>query len=206
LLRCFNRLNDLVAGCLVQGQVLLDGEDLYRPEVDVTRLRRQVGMVFQHTNPFPGSVFDNVAYGLRIQGIRDRYALEQRVQRSLEAAALWQEVQGELGRSALTLSGGQQQRLCIARALAVEPRVLLLDEPTGTLDPIAAARIEELIRELRRDYTIVMVTHNLQQAARLSDDTGFIYQGRLVEFAATRTIFTTPGRPETEEFITGRLG
>lgn len=206
LLRCFNRLNDLIPDCRISGQVLLDGADVYDPGLDVSRLRRQVGMVFQNSNPFPRSVFENVAYGLRIQGIRDRYLLEQQVQRSLEATALWDEVKDRLQQSAAGLSGGQQQRLCIARALAVDPDVLLLDEPTGTLDPIAAARIEELIRELGRRYTVVMVTHNLQQAARLSDQTGFIYQGRLVEFAETFTIFTNPAQRETEDYVTGRLG
>jgi phosphate transport system ATP-binding protein len=206
LLRCFNRLNDLIPDCRVEGRILLDDVDISGGEVDVNQLRRRVGMVFQSTNLFPGSVLDNVSYGLRIQGIRDRYAIEQRVQRSLEAAALWQEVRDRLQLPAANLSGGQQQRLCIARALAVQPEVLLLDEPTGTLDPIAAGRIEELIRELRREYTIIIVTHQLRQAARLSDLTGFIYRGRLVEFNATRTIFTNPSAPETEDYLTGRLG
>ncbi len=206
LLRCLNRLNDLVDGVRVQGTVRLDGRDIYDPTVDVTELRRRVGMVFQKSNPFPKSVFDNVAFGPRILGVRHRGDLEAVVERSLRAAALWEEVRDRLGESALRLSGGQQQRLCIARALAVEPDVLLMDEPCSALDPIATARIEELMVGLKASYTIVIVTHNMQQAARVSDYTGFLLLGELVEFGATRALFTTPRDPRTEDYITGRLG
>jgi phosphate transport system ATP-binding protein len=206
LLRCLNRMNDLVDGVRIQGSVRLGGSDIYDPAVDVTELRKRVGMVFQKSNPFPKSIFDNVAFGPRILGVRHRGDLEAIVERSLRAAALWDEVQDRLGESALSLSGGQQQRLCIARALAVEPDVLLMDEPCSALDPIATARIEELMVGLKASYTIVIVTHNMQQAARVSDYTGFLLLGELVEFGVTRQLFTTPLDKRTEDYITGRFG
>jgi len=211
LLRCFNRLNDIIPGARLEGRVLLDGQDIYSPEVDVAELRRRVGMVFQKPNPFPMTIFDNVAYGPRCQGIKARATLEEIVERSLRAAALWDEVKDDLGKSALALSGGQQQRLCIARALAVEPEVILMDEPCSALDPIATLRIEELMRELAREYTIVIVTHNMQQAARVSDYTAFLMigedrVGELVEYGPTRQVFTNPRDKRTEDYITGRFG
>jgi len=211
LLRCFNRLNDIIPGARLEGRVLLDGQDIYSPEVDVAELRRRVGMVFQKPNPFPMTIFDNVAYGPRCQGIKARATLEEIVERSLRAAALWDEVKDDLGKSALALSGGQQQRLCIARALAVEPEVILMDEPCSALDPIATLRIEELMRELAREYTIVIVTHNMQQAARVSDYTAFLMigedrVGELVEYGPTRQVFTNPKDKRTEDYITGRFG
>jgi phosphate transport system ATP-binding protein len=196
----------LILGCRVQGEVRLDGQAIYGPGVDPVEVRRRVGMVFQKSNPFPKTIFDNVAYGLRIGGLRDRAEIGGRVERALGQAALWDEVKDRLGESALGLSGGQQQRLCIARALAVEPEVLLMDEPASALDPIATAHIEELIHELARDYTVVIVTHNMQQAARVSDFTAFFYMGDLVEFASTDTIFTHPSQPRTEDYVTGRFG
>jgi phosphate transport system ATP-binding protein len=205
-LRSLNRMNDLVLGCRVEGDVRLDGQAIYGPGVDPVEVRRRVGMVFQKSNPFPKTIFDNVAYGLRIGGIRDRAEITGRVERALERAALWTEVKDRLGESAMGLSGGQQQRLCIARALAVEPEVLLMDEPASALDPIATAHIEELIHELARDYTVVIVTHNMQQAARVSDYTAFFYMGDMVEFASTDTIFTHPSQPRTEDYVTGRFG
>jgi phosphate transport system ATP-binding protein len=205
-LRSLNRMNDLVLGCRVEGDVRLDGQAIYGPGVDPVEVRRRVGMVFQKSNPFPKTIFDNVAYGLRIGGLRDRADIAGRVEHALEQAALWDEVKDRLGESALGLSGGQQQRLCIARALAVEPEVLLMDEPASALDPIATAHIEELIHELARDYTVVIVTHNMQQAARVSDYTAFFYMGDLVEFASTDTIFTHPSQPRTEDYVTGRFG
>ena len=205
-LRSLNRMNDLILGCRVQGEVRLDGQAIYGPGVDPVEVRRRVGMVFQKSNPFPKTIFDNVAYGLRIGGLRDRAEIGGRVERALGQAALWDEVKDRLGESALGLSGGQQQRLCIARALAVEPEVLLMDEPASALDPIATAHIEELIHELARDYTVVIVTHNMQQAARVSDFTAFFYMGDLVEFASTDTIFTHPSQPRTEDYVTGRFG
>lgn len=205
-LRCLNRMNDLIPGSRIQGEVLLDGEDIYSRDVDVVALRRRVGMVFQKPNPFPKSVFDNVAYGLRVNGIRDRSRLAEQVEHSLKLAALWDEVQDRLDRSALGLSGGQQQRLCIARALAVEPEVLLMDEPASALDPIATQKIEELIHQLKKDYTIIIVTHNMQQAARVSDITAFFYMGKLIEVDETETIFTRPRHKQTEDYITGRFG
>ncbi len=205
-LRSLNRMNDLILGCRVQGDVRLDGQAIYGPGVDPVEVRRRVGMVFQKSNPFPKTIFDNVAYGLRIGGMRDRTDIAGRVERALGQAALWDEVKDRLGESALGLSGGQQQRLCIARALAVEPEVLLMDEPASALDPIATAHIEELIHELARDYTVVIVTHNMQQAARVSDYTAFFYMGDLVEFASTDTIFTHPSQPRTEDYVTGRFG
>ena len=209
LLRCFNRMNDLVAGASIRGQVLFDGEDIYDSSVDPTEVRRRIGMVFQKPNPFPKSIFENVAFGLRINGYRGD--VREGVERSLRNAALWDEVAGRLDESALKLSGGQQQRLCIARALAVEPEVILMDEPASSLDPISTLAIEELMRRLSADYTIVVVTHNMQQAARVSDQTAFLTMdedraGYLVEVAPTQTIFTNPEHERTEAYITGRFG
>jgi phosphate transport system ATP-binding protein len=206
LLRCFNRLNDLIDGVRVRGTIRLDGVDIYDPKLDVTALRKRVGMVFQKSNPFPKSIYENVAYGPRLSGVRNRRQLDEIVERSLRAAALWEEVKDRLDDNALALSGGQQQRLCIARALAVEPEVLLMDEPCSALDPIATAKVEALIHELKGRYTIVVVTHNMQQAARVSDFTAFLYLGRLVEHGPTEKIFTTPEQKETEDYITGRFG
>jgi len=205
-LRLINRMNDLIPGTRVRGSVLLDGEDIYDTSVDVVDLRRRVGMVFQRSNPFPKSVYENVAYGPRVHGVRDRATLDQIVEGTLVRAALWDEVKDRLNASALALSGGQQQRLCIARALAVEPEVLLMDEPASALDPLATAKIEELIHELKERYTIVIVTHNMQQAARVSDMTAYFYLGRLVEYGPTAQIFTNPSKQETEDYITGRFG
>jgi len=205
-LRSLNRMNDTVPGVSVSGHVELDREPIYGPEVDPVLVRRRVGMVFQRSNPFPKSIFENVAYGLRISGVNERAVLGERVERALRHAALWDEVKDRLDESGLGLSGGQQQRLCIARALAVEPEVLLMDEPASALDPIATAKIEDLVAELRDDLTIVIVTHNMQQAARVSQRTGFFYMGRLVEVADTTTIFTRPKERETEDYITGRFG
>ena len=206
LLRCINRMNDLVDGVRIVGNVRIGGSDIYDRSVDVTELRKRVGMVFQKSNPFPKSVFENVAYGPRILGLKRRSDLEGVVERSLRGAALWDEVSDRLHESALGLSGGQQQRLCIARAIAVEPDVLLMDEPCSALDPIATARIEELMLELKNSYTIVIVTHNMQQAARVSDYTGFMLLGELVEFGVTRELFTNPRDKRTEDYITGRFG
>jgi phosphate transport system ATP-binding protein len=206
LLRCLNRMNDLIPSARVSGSVKLDGEEIYGPEMDVIDLRRRVGMIFQKWNPFPKSIYENVVYGLRIAGVRDRSRLDEAAEASLRRAALWDEVKDHLHESALDLSGGQQQRLCIARALAVEPEVLLMDEPCSALDPISTARIEELIHELKESVTVVIVTHNMQQAARVSDWTGFFYLGRLIEFGATSKIFTNPDNPQTEDYITGRFG
>jgi len=205
-LRCLNRMNDIVEGTRVQGKILLDGVDIYGPNVDVVQVRRRVGMVFQKSNPFPKSLFDNVAYGLRISGDSSRSEIASRVEKSLKDAALWNEVSDRLQDSAMELSGGQQQRLCIARALAVEPEVLLMDEPASALDPIATQKIEELIQELKQKYTIVIVTHNMQQAARVSDYTAFFYLGELIEVDRTEKIFTNPGKKRTEDYITGRFG
>jgi phosphate transport system ATP-binding protein len=206
LLRCLNRMNDLVDGVRVTGRIRIGGADIQDGPLDVTELRKRVGMVFQKSNPFPKSIFENVAYGPRILGVRGRTDLEAVVERSLRAAALWDEVQDRLHESALGLSGGQQQRLCIARAIAVEPDVLLMDEPCSALDPIATARIEELMLELKASYTLVIVTHNMQQAARVSDYSGFMLLGELVEFGATRQVFTNPREKRTEDYITGRFG
>jgi phosphate transport system ATP-binding protein len=206
LLRCLNRMNDLVDGVRIEGAIRVGGVDIYDPTVDVTELRKRVGMVFQKSNPFPKSIFENVAYGPRILGVRNRADLEGIVERSLRAAALWDEAQDRLHDSALGLSGGQQQRLCIARAIAVEPDVLLMDEPCSALDPIATGRIEELMLELKNSYTIIIVTHNMQQAARVSDYTGFMLLGELVEFGVTRQLFTNPRDKRTEDYITGRFG
>jgi len=205
LLRAINRMNDLIPGCHTTGRLLLEDEDIYGAQIDVTLLRKRVGMVFQKPNPFPKSVFDNVAYGPRIHGVR-RGELAEVVERSLQKAALWDEVKDRLADSALSLSGGQQQRLCIARALAVEPELLLMDEPTSALDPMATDRIENLMAELRGNYTIIIVTHNMQQAARVSDMTGFFYLGKLIEYSATDKIFTRPDVKQTEDHITGRIG
>jgi phosphate transport system ATP-binding protein len=206
LLRCLNRLNDLIEGARIEGKILLDGLDIYGPQVDVTDLRKRVGMVFQRSNPFPKPIYDNVAYGPRLQGIRNHATLDDIVEASLKGAGLWGEVKDRLHESALSLSGGQQQRLCIARALAVKPEVLLLDEPCSALDPIATSKIEELLFDLKKDLTVVIVTHNMQQAARVSDFTGFFLMGELVEFSDTKTIFTTPQERRTEDYITGRFG
>ena len=206
LLRCLNRMNDLIERTRVEGGITLHGQDLYAPEVDVIELRKRVGMVFQKSNPFPQSIFDNVAYGLRIQGINGKDGLNDRIEASLRKAALWDEVKDRLNDSAMALSGGQQQRLCIARAIAVEPEVLLMDEPCSALDPVATAKIEELIQDLKKEYTIVIVTHNMQQAARVSDYTAFFYLGKLVEFDVTTKIFTNPANKQTEDYVTGRFG
>jgi phosphate transport system ATP-binding protein len=206
LLRCLNRMNDEVEGVRVQGRVRLDGEDIYAPGLDVPDLRRRVGMVFQRPNPFPLSVFENVAYGLRIQGVRGRRVIEDAVVWALERAALWDEVRDRLGETALSLSGGQQQRLVIARALAVQPEVILLDEPASALDPISTSKLEQLIDELATELTIVIVTHNMQQAARISHYTAFLYLGEMVEHADTDRLFTNPEDPRTEDYVTGRYG
>jgi phosphate transport system ATP-binding protein len=205
-LRSINRMNDIIPGARVEGLIALGGKDLYAPHVDVVALRRRVGMVFQKSNPFSKSIYENIAYGLRIGGIKDRRVLDETVERSLQRAALWDEVKDRLNASALALSGGQQQRLCIARALAVDPEVLLMDEPASALDPIATQKIEELVYELKDNYTIVIVTHNMQQAARVSDRTAFFMLGKLVEYDNTRTIFMNPKQKMTEDYITGRFG
>jgi phosphate transport system ATP-binding protein len=206
LLRCFNRMNDLVDGVRIEGSIELDGHDIFAPRVNVAELRRRVGMVFQKPNPFPKSIYENVAYGLRIQGSNRRRDLDEVVEKALRGAALWDEVKDRLHDSALGLSGGQQQRLVIARAIAIEPEVLLLDEPASALDPISTLKIEELIYELKDRYTIVIVTHNMQQAARVSDYTAFMFMGELVEFGATNALFTNPRKKQTEDYITGRYG
>ena len=206
LLKSLNRMNDLVEGCRIEGTVTLDGEDIFSRKMDVNLLRKRVGMVFQKPNPFPMSIYDNVAYGPRTHGIRSRVKLDEIVEKSLRGAAIWDEARDRLKKSALGMSGGQQQRLCIARALAVEPEVLLMDEPTSALDPISTSRIEELAMELKKDYTIVMVTHNMQQAARISDKTAFFLLGDMVEFGPTEKIFSMPQDRRTEDYITGRFG
>jgi len=206
LLRCFNRMNDLIDSVSINGDMLLDGQDLNARSVNVADLRRQVGMVFQKPNPFPKSIYENVAYGLRLQGINDRATLDEVVEKSLKGAALWDEVKDRLQESAMGMSGGQQQRLVIARAIAIEPEVLLLDEPASALDPLSTLKIEELIHELKEQYTIVIVTHNMQQAARVSDYTAFMYMGELIEFAPTDELFTNPKKKQTEDYITGRYG
>ncbi len=206
LLRSLNRMNDLIQNVRTTGGVKLDGEDIYAPSTDVINLRRRVGMIFQKWNPFPKSIYENVVYGLRIVGINNRSQLDETVENNLKRAALWDEVKDNLHKSASDLSGGQQQRLCIARALAVEPEVLLMDEPCSALDPISTAKIEELIHELKESFTIVIVTHNMQQAARVSDYTAFFYLGELVEFGETSKIFTAPDKQQTEDYITGRFG
>ena len=205
-LRLFNRMNDYIDSFKMNGGILIDNEDVYSDKVSVEELRKKIGMVFQKPNPFPKSIFENVAYGLRIQGLNDKSILKDRVEKSLKQAALWDEVRSDLDKSALALSGGQQQRLCIARALAVEPSILLMDEPTSALDPIATAKVESLISELKKEYTIVIVTHNMQQASRISDYTAFFYMGDLIEFDSTEKIFTKPKKEKTQNYITGRFG
>lgn len=205
-LRCLNRMNDLVDGCRVEGKVILDGEDIYDKRVDTTLLRKKVGMVFQQPNPFPMSIYDNIAYGPRLHGIKNKKELDEIVERSLQGAAIFEEVRDRLHKSALGLSGGQQQRLCIARALAVSPEVLLMDEPTSALDPISTLKIEELMETLKKKYTVVIVTHNMQQAARVSDDTAFFLVGEVIEKNATSEIFARPQDKRTEDYITGRFG
>ena len=205
-LRCLNRMNDLIDGTRVEGSLTLDGEDVNGPEMDVIDLRRRVGMVFQKPNPFPKSIYENVVYGLRIAGVRDKALLDEACEHSLRRSALWDEVKDRLKESAMGLSGGQHQRLCIARAIAVKPEIILMDEPCSALDPRSTVKIEELITELKGDYTIVIVTHNMQQAARVSDRTAFFYEGKLVEESETRKLFTSPGRKETEDYLTGRFG
>jgi len=206
LLRCFNRMNDLIDNVRVTGQILVRGQDINAATTDVIEVRRRVGMVFQKSNPLPKSIYENVVYGLRIAGIKDKATLDDACERSLKAAALWDEVKDRLHTSGLSLSGGQQQRLCIARAIAIEPEIILMDEPCSALDPIATLKIEELIFDLKRDYTIVIVTHNLQQAARVSDSTAFFWLGRLVEYSRTADLFTNPREKHTEDYITGRFG
>ena len=205
-LRCLNRMNDLIPIARAEGELLLDGEDIYDPKVDVVELRRRVGMVFQKPNPFPKTIFENVAYGLRVNGMKDKNYIAERVERSLKNAALWDEVKDRLNSTALGLSGGQQQRLCIARALCVEPEILLMDEPASALDPIATQKIEELIHTLKESYTIIIVTHSMQQAARVSDVTAFFYMGKLIEVGDTEVMFTRPKHKQTEDYITGRFG
>jgi phosphate transport system ATP-binding protein len=207
LLRCLNRMNDLIEGTRIgRGTIKIHGVDINQPDVDVIELRKRVGMVFQKSNPFPKSIYENITYGLRLQGLKDKVRLDAIVESSLRGAALWEEVKDRLQASAMGLSGGQQQRLCIARAIAVEPEVILMDEPCSALDPVATAKIEELIQDLRSRYTIVIVTHNMQQAARCSDRTAFFYLGKLIEYAATREIFTNPANPQTEAYVSGRFG
>jgi phosphate transport system ATP-binding protein len=206
LLRCYNRMNDLIDGVRIQGEVNIDGQNIYAPEVDVIELRKRVGMVFQRSNPFPKSIFENIAYALRLHGTRDRVRLDEIVEQSLRSAALWEEVKDRLHSSALGLSGGQQQRLCIARAIAIRPEIILMDEPASALDPIATAKIEDLILDLKKEFTIVIVTHNMQQAARISDRTAFFYLGRLIEYDSTARIFTNPSQKQTEDYVTGRFG
>jgi len=205
-LRCFNRMNDLIDNVRIDGNISIGGENIFGPDVDVIELRKQIGMVFQRSNPFPKSIFDNVAYGLRLQGLRKQSELDDTVEKSLRQAALWDEVKDRLRENAMGLSGGQQQRLCIARAIAIQPEILLMDEPASALDPIATAKIEELALDLKKDFTIVIVTHNMQQAARISDYTAFFYLGELVEYDSTVKIFTNPTVPQTEAYVTGRFG
>ena len=206
LLRCLNRMNDLIDNVRIEGAMRIGGHDIYAPDVDVIELRKRVGMVFQKSNPFPKSIYENVAYGLRLHGVKGKADLDVRIEESLRGAALWDEVKDRLHSSALGLSGGQQQRLCIARAIAIKPEIILMDEPASALDPIATTRIEELILELKKDFTIVIVTHNMQQAARISDFTAFFYLGELVEFDSTAKIFTNPSKKQTEDYVTGRFG
>jgi len=206
LLRCINRLNDLIDGVRTTGELRFEGRDVFDPTIEINALRKRIGMVFQKSNPFPKSIYENVAYGLRIQGIRRKSVLDEVVERSLRSAALWDEVRDRLHESALGMSGGQQQRLCIARAIAVEPEVILLDEPCSALDPIATAKIEELMEDLKKEFTLVIVTHNMQQASRVSDYTAFLYMGKMIEYGRTETLFVTPRKKQTEDYITGRFG
>ena len=205
-LRLFNRMNDLIPGSRLEGEIDIDGRNIYDRSVNVDELRKNVGMVFQRPNPFPKSIYENVAYGLRVIGVKDEHFIAERVEKSLKGAALWDEVKDKLKKSAYALSGGQQQRLCIARAMAVAPSVLLMDEPASALDPISTAKVEELIHEIKKDYTIVIVTHNMQQATRVSDKTAFFYLGQLIEYDKTTKIFTNPNKEETQNYITGRFG
>lgn len=205
-LRLFNRMNDLIPGTRMEGQILIDGRDIYTKGEKVDRLRKNVGMVFQKPNPFPKSIYENVAYGLRVNGVKDESYIEETVIKTLKQVVLWEEVKDKLKESAFALSGGQQQRLCIARALAISPSILLMDEPTSALDPISTSKIEDLVHELKNDYTIVIVTHNMQQAARVSDKTGYFYLGELIEYDNTRKIFTNPEKESTQNYITGRFG
>jgi len=206
LLRCLNRMNDLIDNVRIDGAIKIGGHDIYASDVDAIELRKRVGMVFQKSNPFPKSIYENVAYGLRLHGVKSKSDLDSRIEESLRASALWDEVKDRLHSSALGLSGGQQQRLCIARAIAIKPEIILMDEPASALDPIATARIEDLILDLKKEFTIVIVTHNMQQAARISDHTAFFYMGELIEFGATRKIFTNPAQKRTEDYVTGRFG
>ncbi|WP_321366072.1 phosphate ABC transporter ATP-binding protein PstB [uncultured Desulfuromusa sp.] len=206
LLRCLNRMNDLIDGCRVEGEITLEGENIYGKDTDIIELRRRVGMVFQKSNPFPKSIYENVIYGLRIAGEKDKNLFDERVETSLKAAALWDEVKDRLQESALGLSGGQMQRLCIARAIAVNPKVILMDEPCSALDPKSTARVEETIKDLRDDFTIIIVTHNMQQAARVSDHTAFLFEGNLIEVGLTDQLFVKPQNKQTEDYITGRFG
>ncbi len=206
LLRCINRLNDLVDGVRIKGEIRLEGKNVFAPEVETNSLRKRIGMVFQKSNPFPKSIYENVAYGLRIHGLSKKSQIDEIVERSLKGAALWEEVKDRLGESALGLSGGQQQRLCIARAIAVEPEIVLFDEPCSALDPIATAKIEELMEDLKKDFTCVIVTHSMQQASRISDLTAFLYLGELIEYGPTDKLFIKPMRQQTEDYITGRFG
>ncbi len=206
LLRCLNRMNDLIDGVRIEGEVKIHGHDIYAPTVDAIELRKRVGMVFQRSNPFPKSIHENIAYALRLHGTRDKQKINEVVEQSLRDAALWEEVKDRLHASAMGLSGGQQQRLCIARAIAIRPEIILMDEPASALDPIATAKIEELILDLKKDFTIVIVTHNMQQAARISDYTAFFYLGELIEYALTSKIFTNPAKKQTEDYVTGRFG
>lgn len=205
-LRCINRMNDIIPYTRIEGELTIDGESIYHTKYDVTQLRRRVGMVFQKSNPFPKSIFDNIAYGLKINGIKDRYTIERIVEDSLKRTALWDEVKDRLHTSAMSLSGGQQQRLCIARTIAVQPEIILMDEPASALDPISTQKIEELIQDLKKQYTIIIVTHNMQQAARVSDYTAFFYMGKLIEVNKTEIIFTKPEKQMTENYITGKFG
>lgn len=206
LIRCFNRMNDIIDNCKIEGKVFFDGKDIYNSNTDVVVIRKKIGMVFQKPNPFPKSIYENVSYGPRVQGTNDKRTLDQMVEKSLKKAVLWDEVKDRLDDSAMSLSGGQQQRLCIARALAIEPEVVLMDEPCSAIDPIATAKIEDLIDDLKRIYTVVIVTHNMQQAARVSDYTGYLYLGRLIEFGDTKQIFENPREDLTEKYIRGRFG
>ncbi len=206
LLRCINRMNDIIEGCRVEGEIMFHDRNIYSPETDVMGLRKKIGMIFQKPNPFPMSIYENVTYGPKVHGVNSREALDSIVEECIRSSALWDEVQDRLGASAMSLSGGQQQRLCIARALSVSPEVILMDEPTSALDPIATSKIEDLAQELKRDYTVVIVTHNMQQASRISDYTGFMYMGKLIECGKTEEIFENPQEELTERYITGRFG